>query len=52
MKMNFKFLGIFIFILILNKSHAEEMIFGEEKIAPGIEIIFEAAPKDLSLIHI
>ena len=46
MKMNFKFLGIFIFILILNKSHAEEMIFGEEKIAPGIEIIFEAAPKD------
>ncbi|MED5437415.1 MAG: hypothetical protein VX806_04775 [Pseudomonadota bacterium] len=37
----------FILILFLNNStYSSEMIIGEEKIEPGINIIFEGAIKD------
>ena len=44
---NFKYLFLFFFIIFLNSIlNAEEMIIGEEKIDPGIELIFEGAIKD------
>ena len=45
--------SLFLIILMTSYSiHSAEMIVGEEKMEPGIDLIFEAAPKDLSLIHI
>ena len=44
---NFKYLFLFFFIIFLNSIlNAEEMIIGEEKIDPGIKLIFEGAIKD------
>ena len=44
---NSKYLFLFFFIIFLNSIlNAEEMIIGEEKIDPGIELIFEGAIKD------
>jgi len=44
---NFKYLFLFFFIIFLNSIlNAEEMIIGEEKIDPGIDLIFEGAIKD------
>ena len=44
---NFKYLFLFFFIIFLNSIlNAEEMIIGEEKIDPGIELVFEGAIKD------
>ena len=40
----------FLFLIILMTSysiHSAEMIVGEEKMEPGIDLIFEAAPKDI-----
>ena len=42
MKLFFRLVFIFLSINVL----AEEMIIGSERIDPGIEIVFEAAPKD------
>ena len=44
---DFKYLILFLFTIFLNSILiAEEMIIGEEKIDPGIELIFEGAIKD------
>ena len=44
---NFKYLFLFTLTIFLNSIlNAEEMIIGEEKIDPGIELIFEGAIKD------
>ncbi len=44
---NFKYLFLFFFTIFFNSTlNAEEMIIGEEKIDPGIELVFEGAIKD------
>jgi len=44
---NFKYLFLFFFTIFFNSIlNAEEMIIGEEKIDPGIELVFEGAIKD------
>ena len=44
---NFKYLFLFFFTITSNSIlNAEEMIIGEEKIDPGIALIFEGAIKD------
>lgn len=40
--------SLFLIILMTSYSiHSAEMIVGEEKMEPGIDLIFEAAPKDI-----
>ena len=46
MKANLNYFIFFVFISSFYEVFAEEMIFGEETIAPGFTIVFEAAPKD------
>tara|TARA_B100000214_G_scaffold110560_1_gene78071 strand:- start:4136 stop:4678 length:543 start_codon:yes stop_codon:yes gene_type:complete len=46
MKANLNYFIFFVLITYFHISFAEEMIFGEETISPGMKIVFEAAPKD------
>ena len=46
MKANLSYFIFFVLISSFYDVFAEEMIFGEETIAPGFTIVFEAAPKD------
>ena len=46
MKANLSYFIFFVLISSFYEVFAEEMIFGEETIAPGFTIVFEAAPKD------
>ena len=46
MRANLNYFIFFIFISSFYDVLAEEMIFGEETIAPGFTIVFEATPKD------
>jgi hypothetical protein len=40
--------SLFLIILMTSYSiHSAEMIVGEEKMEPGIDLVFEAAPKDI-----
>ena len=47
-----KQLSIYLVILFSFFANSEELIFGKETLTNGMNIVFEAAPKDLSLIHI
>jgi hypothetical protein len=46
MKANLNYFTLFILISYFYNSNADEMVFGEETISPGLKVIFEAAPKD------